>query len=196
MPRSPRPRSCTCARAAARMSETTPRARSGSRTQSAPLSRRPARRSSPRHRRARVPPTGRTRARLHPRKRHPQPTLPCRGASLASAFRGESGVHLVLASDATAWSLHPGKWRRQLTTPARRSCRTRRRAARGRHLLYVDAGPVGPEGTRACPPCHHPTRAARALARFGRLSPRRVLPPGPANLGLPLITRLLRKLAK
>ena len=120
-------------------------------------------------------------------------TLPCRGASLASAFRGESGVHLVLSSDATAWSLHPGMRRRQLTTPARRSCTNRRRAARRRHLRSVDTGPVAPRrdsGLPTLPPPHAP------FARFGRLSPRRVLPPGPANLGLPLITRLLRKLAK
>jgi hypothetical protein len=69
VPRSPRPGPCTCARTRIVRDRRSPRARSGRKAQSAPSSRRPARRSSPRHRRARVPPAGRTRARLHPGKR-------------------------------------------------------------------------------------------------------------------------------
>jgi len=98
-------------------------------------------------------------------------TLPCRGASLASASGHTTGVHLVLASDATAWSLHPGKRRNQ----------------RGDH-----AGSIGARlGTSIC---SWPPRARRhALAAF---PPAASFPPGPPNLGTPLIARLLRKLAK
>ena len=59
--------------------------------------------------------------------------------------------------------------------PARRSCRQHRRAARYQHLLLATPGPS---------------------ARFGRLSPRRVLPPWTPQPGHPPGARLLRKLAK
>ena len=69
VPRSPRPRPCTRSRVVAHMSDGQRRARAG-KAQSAPPCRRPARRFSPWHRRARVPPAGRTRARLHPGRGH------------------------------------------------------------------------------------------------------------------------------
>jgi len=130
--------------ATARMSKTASCARSGRKSRSAPPSRRPARRFLLRHHRACVPPAGRTRARLHPRKRQRRKTLPCRGASLASAFRGESGGQLVLASAAAAWSLHPGKRRRQLTVAsATIVLNASPRAPRRRHRAAIEAGPVG-----------------------------------------------------
>ena len=90
------------------------RARSGRKAQSAPSCRRSAPRSSPEPRRARVPPAGRTRARLHRRKRRHTEDAPMPRRLARKCHRGQSGGQLVLASDATAWSLHRGKWRRQL----------------------------------------------------------------------------------
>ena len=79
----------------------------------------------------------------------------------------KSGVHLVLASDATAWSLHSGKRRRQLTVASATIVQNAwRRAARRRHRAAIHAGPVA--------------------ARFGRRPPAASFPPGPPILGTPL----------
>jgi hypothetical protein len=137
-------------------------------------------------------------ARAHdsiPKSGATQSTLPCRGASLASAFSSASGVHLVLASDATAWSLHPGKRRRQLTvasativqsTAARSLAPTsalgRRRARRPRR----------DSGLPTLPPPH--ARYARALRTLWPSSPRRVLPPWPPLSGPPSLPRCARSL--
>ena len=113
VPRSPRPGPCTRSRAAAHMSAGQSRARAG-KARSAPSCRRPAPRSSPEPRRARTPPTGRTRARLHPRKRRHTGDAPMPRRLARKCHRGHSDGQLVLASDATAWSLHPGERRPQL----------------------------------------------------------------------------------
>jgi hypothetical protein len=68
VPRPPRPGPCTRSRVGAHIRDAWACARAG-KSQSAPSSRLPARRSSRRHRRTRVPAAARTRARLHPRKR-------------------------------------------------------------------------------------------------------------------------------
>jgi len=53
--------------------------------------------------------------RLHRRKRRHTVDAPMPRRLARKCHRGDSGGQLVLASDASAWSLHPGKRRRQLT---------------------------------------------------------------------------------
>ena len=140
--RSPRPGPCTCARTHIVRDRRSPPARSGRKARSAPSCRRPARRSSRRHRRAHVPPAGRTRARLHRRKRRHTVDAPMPRRLARKCHRGESGGQLVLASDASAWSLHSGKRRRQLTGASATIVHKAAARAWRRHRRSIDAGPL------------------------------------------------------
>jgi hypothetical protein len=152
-------------RAAARMSETTPRARSGSRTWSAPSSRCPERRSSSRHRRTRVPAAARTRARLHRRKRRHTADAPMPRRLARKCLQGRKrrspcariGRHgMVAASGKAATATH-------------------------RPSAAISQKPTA----RSSAPTSALVRRRARRARFGRLSPRRVLPPWTPQPGHP-----------
>ncbi len=121
-------------------------ARAG-KAQSASSCRRTAPGSSPEPRRARVPPAGRTRARLHPRKRRHTEDAPMPRRLARKCHRGDSSGQLVLASDASAWSLHRGKRRRQLSLASATIVHKAAARAWRRHRSSIGAGP--PEHTRA-----------------------------------------------
>jgi hypothetical protein len=170
VPRSPRTRSCTCARAGIVRNRRSPRARSGRRTWSARPSRRPAPRSSPAPRRTRMPAAARTRVLLHPGKRRHTVDAPCRGASLASAIGARTAVTVcshrtprqVAASGKAATTAHG----RQRDDRAQNGVRAPQRQP----PLSIHAGPVS--------------------ARFGRRPPAASFPPGPPILGTPLAPSL------